>query len=179
MKRPTFVLILFLISLAFVNCSEDLTKPEKMEKLLTKFSDYLIEKNMFADCKDGYKYLMEAIQLAASETQLPDEFSEHITRASQIFKKTSLLNPEGAGLLHVAYAIANGGEEFKIPAEINNGKNEEDYSRKSVQSAINNFKENHPEITVKRLMELAIMIITPIEKNPDSDKLSTDDVGLE
>jgi len=149
-----------------MSCSEDLTKPEKMEKLLTKFSDYLIEKNMFADCKDGYKYLLEAIQLAASETQLPDEFAEHITQAGQIFKKTSLLNPEGVGLLHKAYAIVSGGEKFKIPTEINNGKNEEDYSRESVQSAIKDFKENHPEITVKRLLELAIMIVTPIQKNP-------------
>ena len=171
MKRPSFVLILCLISLAVVNCSENLTKAEKMEKLLTKFSNYLIEKNMFADCKDGYKYLMEAIHLAASETELPDEFTEHITRAGQIFKKTNLLNPEGAELLHAAYAIANGGEEFKIPAEINNGTNEEDYSRKSVRSAINNFKENHPEITVKLLMELAIMIVTPIEENPVSVKI--------
>ena len=171
MKRPTLILILILFLITVLSCSQDLTKTEKMEKLLKKFSDYLIEKNVFADCKDGYKYLLEAIQLAAVDAQLPDEFANHITQASQIFKKTSIFNPEGVGLLHKAYAVAHDGEGFKVPAGIVYGKDAEDYSRKSVQAAIKAFKENQPERTIKLLVELAIMIVTPIQENPASVKI--------
>ena len=164
MKKLTFVLIFFLFLITALSCSEDLTKPERIEKLLNKFSDYLIEKNVFADCKDGYKYLLEAIQMAAVDAQFPNEFINQITQTGQIFKKTSIFNPEGVSLLHKAYALVHAGEEFKMPASITNAKVAEDYSRKSVQAAIKAFKENQPEKTVKLLMELALIIITPIEK---------------
>jgi hypothetical protein len=164
MKNLSFALILFLISMLTLCCTEDLTKAEKMEMLLKKFSDYLIEKNVFADCKDGYKYLLEAILLAAADTQLSGEFRALVTEASQIFKKTSIFNPEGVTLLHKAYALKHGGEGFKMPPNIVNGEDAEDYSRKSVQGAIKAYQEGKPEKTVKLLIEMALLVVTPIEK---------------
>ena len=164
MKKLTIVLIVFIFLITVLSCSEDLTKPEKMEALLKKFSDYLIDKNVFADCKDGYKYLLEAILLAAADSQFPNEFTDHVMRASQIFKKTNIFNAEGITLLHKAYTLVHEGDEFKVPAGVASGKDAEDYSRKNVQKAINAFKENQPERTVQHLIELAILIVTPIQK---------------
>lgn len=164
MKNLSFALILLLFATMALDCSENLSKTEKIEMLLNKFSDYLIEKNVFADCKDGYKYLLEAVLLAAADTQLPEEFMAHVTEASQIFKKTSIFNPEGVTLLHKAYALIQDGEGFKIPSNIVKGEDAEDYSRKSVQEAIKAYQEGKPEKTVRLLIEMALLVVTPIEK---------------
>jgi hypothetical protein len=164
MKKLIFIFILFLFSLMALSCSQEISQQDKIESLLNKFSDYLIEKSVFADCKDGYKYLLEAVLLAAAETNLPGEFMAHVTQASQIFKKTRIFNPEGVTLLHQAYVLVNDGNELKVPASIVSRKDAEDYSRKSVREAIQAFEENNPETTVKLLMELALLVVTPIEK---------------
>lgn len=119
----------------------------------------------------GYKYLLEAIQLASLDAQIPDEFTIHIARARQIFKKSSIFNPEGVSLLHKAYAVVHDGEGFEVPADIVTGKDAEDYSRKNVTDAIIALRDNQPEKAAKLLIELAILIVTPIQKNPASAKI--------
>lgn len=173
MKKLNLILISVMFSVIVLSCSGDLSKTEKMEQLLNRFSGHLIEKNVFADCKDGYKYLLEAIQLAARDARLPDEFTVHIARARQIFKKNSLFNPEGVELLHKAYSVAHDGDVFKVPAGIFTGKDAKEYSRKSVTDSMTAFRDNQPEKAVRLLIELAIMIVTPVQNNPSRAETSS------
>jgi hypothetical protein len=117
-----------------------------------------------AGSKKGFIYLIDAIEMAAPHTGFGEEFSGKIKEANTLFKSTSIFNKEGVDLLHEGYISINSGKDFEMPEEILSIEDARNYTRKQVVSAKNHLKESNFDESVKLLMEVAVMIVTPMEK---------------
>jgi hypothetical protein len=161
--------ISILVSLCIVSLSLGLTSaPVDIEKIQTKIdaamSHFFGPATPDADAKKGFIYLIDAIELAAPHTEFGEEFAEKIKEANTLFKSTSIFNEDGVAYLHGGYMAINSGKDFEIPKEIGSIEDARDYARKQVVSAKNYLKEKNFDKSVRLLMEVAVMVVTPMEK---------------
>jgi len=160
-KNILLVLILLLLMLSG-SCKEKQTQYERLEKFVRKFSAYMVEKTIFADCKDGFPYLLKAIKIAASEHDYYPELKDTISQIETHIKKSSILNPVVAKLLHKAYSFIQAEKKLEPPLEIIGGDSIEEYCRNKIEEALSFYRSGSSHKTVLILLEIAILTVTPI-----------------
>ena len=139
---------------------------EKIDAKIKLAGDLLLAKQPSDKaCKDGFLSLLEAITLAAPKAALPAAFGEKMTKAKSSFEKTSIFNPEGFALLNECFALANSGQKFTMPAEIKNSDAAVEYGLRQLQAARAQNQQGKADECVKILIELAVMIVTPMTAN--------------
>lgn len=114
--------------------------------------------------KEGFKLLLDAIEMTAPYTEFSAEFKNKISTANKIFKETSIFNPKGVALITEAYRIINSGKDFKMPDNIKEIEDALAYARKQVKTARNDLKEGNYNNSAKLLLETAVMVVTPVHK---------------
>jgi hypothetical protein len=102
--------------------------------------------------------------MAAPYTGFCEEFISKIEKANTLFKSTSIFNEDGVAFLHEGYTAINSGKNFAMPNEISSVEDMRDYARTQVISAKNYLKAKDFDKSVKLLMEVAVMVVTPMIK---------------
>lgn len=116
------------------------------------------------DAKEGFKLLVAAIEMASSEAQFPEEFREKISEARGLFESNSIFDQEGVALLKESYLLVNDGVEFQIPEGISKIEQAVDYACQLIDASRKNLKTGEVGKCARGLLEVALMVVTPMEK---------------
>jgi hypothetical protein len=165
MRRKIYIFVLlFVVSLSFgwTAVNGDVEKIDA--KIDAAMSHFFGPATPEADSKKGFIYLIDAIEMAAPLTGYGEEFTGKIKEANALFKSTSIFNENGVALLHGGFISINSGQDFEMPEEISSIEDARNYARKQVVSAKNYLKENNFDKSVKLIMEVAVMVVTPMVK---------------
>ena len=155
-------LFLAMLSMSWTGVTVDVKKIDA--KIDAAMSHFFGPATPGADSIIGFIYLIDAIEMAAPQTGFGENFVGKIKEANNLFKSTSIFNEDGVALLHGGFRIVNSGKDFEMPKEISSIEDARDYARKQVISAKKHLKDKEFDESVKLLMEVAVMIVTPIEK---------------
>lgn len=156
--------VLLLMSWARVSVDIEKSKEKIDKKIDAVMSHFFGPATPGADTKKGFIYLIDAIEMAAPHTGFGEEFTGKIKEANTLFKSTSIFNEDGVALLHGGFISINSGKRFEMPEEISSIEDARNYARKQVVSAKKYLNESEFNESVKLLMEVAVMIVTPMTR---------------
>lgn len=111
----------------------------------------------------AFKRLVEVVDAAAPESGFPAEFGVKIAKARKLFESTSIVNPEGIKLLNDAYADIHAGQPYQFPEELTDLKSIMARIEKLSNSAQKNLEAGQTGAAVKSVLEILILIVTPVE----------------
>lgn len=162
--RSNFFIFALSVIAAFPLCwSLEAADRAKIDQYIDlAMSHFLGPATLGASSQKGFIYLIDAIEMAGSHFGFGDEFRDKIKKANALFKNTSVFNEEGVALLHAAYSRMNSGKKFEIPANISSIEDAREFCRKQLVSAKKSLKENNGQDSGKLLLEVALMIVTPM-----------------
>jgi hypothetical protein len=164
MRKTVFILTIILIFVLISNFVKAADKAEIDEKI-KKVASYLDKpEGPGSDGKIMFTLLLEAILEATPETGFPPLFAESMEKAKDISDSTSLFNPDGAVYLHKAYRLVNSGNDFQMPSSISEIQDAVNYAKMGLAEARKNLKIGKTGLCVKKLLEIAVMIVTPMHK---------------
>ena len=72
------------------------------------------------------------------------------------------MRSDGAVYLHKAYRLINDGKDFLMPSSISEIQDAVNYAKMELASARKDLKVGKTDSCVKRLLEIAVMIVTPM-----------------
>jgi hypothetical protein len=160
----SILILLFLVAFAF-SCTGSVVEfsevDAKIESAVDCFSG---PPGPPKDGKKGFFLLMEAIELASSETDFSRDFKHKILTAKNLSGETSIFNPEGVTLLNEAYSSINSGERFQMPEDIASIEQARELVLQKVEDARKELKQGNIEDSVRSLLEVAIMVVTPMRR---------------
>jgi hypothetical protein len=165
MRNKIFIFVLLfvvMLSMSWTGVTVDIEKIDA--KIDAAMSHFFGPATPGADSKKGFIYLIDAIEMAAPLTGFGEDFTGKIKEANALFKSTSIFNEDGVALLHGGFISINSGKDFEMPKEISSIEDARDYARKQVVSAKKYLKDSDFDESVKLLMEVAVMIVTPMTK---------------
>jgi len=163
MKRKASALtVLFLVLTAF-GLAGTPTGPDALAEKIQKASALLLDSEKSEDKSQGFLLLVESIDLAATGGGFPAGFQDEVRGALELFRQGSILDQEGGNKLRKAYALLNAGKSFQMPAEISSLDQAVEYGRTQINSALDQVKAGKNADAVKPLLEVILMVITPME----------------
>ena len=164
MKMRFFIIILLaIVLLAFGGIKK--AEVEKIEAKIKEAENCIFGPTGRGDNpEEGFKLLLDAIEMTAPHTAFPAEFKNKIAKVKRISKETSILNPEGFALLGEAYRSINSGKNFEMPENISKIEDAVSYARNQIKTARKDLKEGNYNNSVKSLLETCLMIVTPVHK---------------
>jgi len=165
MRNKIFIFVLLFVVMLSMSWTGVTVDVEKIDaKINAAISHFFGPATPGADSKKGFIYLIDAIEMAAPHTGFGEEFIGKIREANALFKSTSIFNEDGVALLHGGFININSGKDFEMPKEISSIEDARSYARKQVVSAKKYLKEGDFDESVKLLTEVAVMIVTPMNK---------------
>ena len=72
------------------------------------------------------------------------------------------MRSDGPVYLHKAYRLINDGKDFQMPSSISEIQDAVNYAKMELASARKDLKVGKTDSCVKRLLEIAVMIVTPM-----------------
>ncbi len=164
MKKRFFTIILLaIVLLAFGGMKK--VEVDKIEAKIKEAEKCFFSTTGQADNpKEGFKLLLDAIEMTAPYTEFSAEFKNKISTANKIFKETSIFNPKGVALIIEAYRTINSGKDFEMPSSILKIEDAVAYARKQVKTARKDLKEGNYNNSAKLLLETAVMVVTPVHR---------------
>lgn len=163
MRTRQFVFLFILFILVLANCSRAVSNTEKIDARIKRAIDSWVDPKSFDSCITGFKLLVDAIIIAASETGFPAEFKENISKAKKLFNSSSVLNPEGLALLNDSYRMINSGKDFQMPGDLSNPDDTLKYASQRAEMAREYLKQGQTRECVKILLEIVIIYVTPVK----------------
>lgn len=116
--------------------------------------------------------LHELLDIAASinpDFQYKDEIKYRIDIAKELLKEDSIFNEKARQYLSFAYRMMTDGKKYEKPAELDEfvtpaeaQEKARKYAQKLVDEALVHLEEGNKEETARLLLELVLMIVTPI-----------------
>jgi hypothetical protein len=162
------VLGMFLAFLAGAQTAPEDTKAKIIEATQTFFGppDPSITQEKIVDA------LHELLDIAASinpDSEYKDEIKYRIDVAKDLLKTNSLFDPKARQYLSFAYRMMTNGKKYEKPEDLDEfvtpAEAEEKarkYAKKLVDEAIGHLEDGNTEETARLLLELVLMIVTPI-----------------
>jgi len=164
MRKTVIILTVISIFVLISNFVEATDKAE-VDAKIKKVASYLDKpEGPGADGKIMFTLLLEAILQAAPETGFPPEFTENMEKAKNISDSKSLIHPDGVVYLHKAYRLVNSGNDFQMPSSISEIQDVVNYVKMELATARKNLKVGKTDSCVKKLLEIAVMIVTPLHQ---------------
>jgi hypothetical protein len=136
---------------------------DSLTEKIQKASSLLLDSEKSEDKSQGFLLLVEAVDLAAAGGSFPAGFQEEIRGALEILHKGSILDQQGGDKLKKAYALINSGKSFEMPAKISSIDQAVEYGRSQIGAALTQVKAGKNADAVKPLLEVLLMVITPME----------------
>jgi hypothetical protein len=165
MRHKIFIFLLlfiFLLPMSWAGVTADIAKIDA--KIDEAMSHFFGPATPGADSKKGFICLIDALEMATPHTGFGEDFLDKIKEANTLFKSTSIFNEDGIAFLQGGYKAINSGKDFEMPKEISSIEDARDYARKQVVTAKKYLKESDFDESVKLLLEVAVLIVTPMEK---------------
>lgn len=135
---------------------------DSLAEKIQKASSLLLDSEKSEDKNQGFLLLVESIDLAAAGGSFPAGFQGEIRGALEIFRQGSILDQQGGEKLKKAYALINSGKSFQMPAEISSIDQAVEYGRSQIRAALSQVKAGKNADAVKPLLEVLLMVITPM-----------------
>lgn len=134
-----------------------------LEEKIQKASSLLLDSEKSGDKDQGFLLLVESTDLAAAGGSFPAGFRDEIRGALEILRRGSILDEQGGNKLRKAYALLNSGKPFQMPTEISSIAQAVEYGRTQLRSVLAQVKAGKNADAVKPLLEVILMVITPME----------------
>ena len=166
MRKRMFI-FMSVVFLLFGSCQEKAATDEgDIDAKIQSAKDFLLSREgPGKDAKKGFRLLMEAIEMASSETEFPASLGKKISEARRLFESNSIFDQKGIALLRESYLMANDGIEFQIPEDISSIQQAVEFARQLISSSRRLLKQGKNDECVKDLLEVALMVVTPMEKS--------------
>ena len=162
MKKSFSVLILIFTFVLAAGLAGAMDKPD-LDAKIKKIASYLDRPGgPGEDGKLMVTLLLEAILEAAPETGFPPEFAQNMGKAKEISDSTSVLDPDGIAYLHKAYRLVNSGGDFEFPSGIKEIQDAVDRIKIELAAAREKLKSGQTDACVKTLLEVVLMVVTPV-----------------
>lgn len=163
MKRQVVsLMVVFSVALLF-GLSRAWTEAPTLEEKIRQATALLLDSSLSEEKTKGFLLLVESIELAAAGTELPAEFNNKVSSAQKILASRSILDEKAGQGLRDAYALINSGEKFQFPAQVRNMPQAVQYCRDKIGTALDELKSGNKEGTVKSLLEVVLVVITPMQ----------------
>jgi len=163
MKRQILVLTVLSLLPMVSGQAGALTKVESLAEKIQKATALLLDSEKSEDKDKGFLLFVESIDLAATGGSFPAGFQNEIRGALEILRRGSILDRQGGEKLRKAYMLLNSGQPFQMPGEISSIAQAVEYGRTQIRSALTQVKAGKNTEAVKPLLELILMVITPME----------------
>jgi len=163
MKRKVTALAVFLLVATTLGLAATTTRPDDLAEKIQKASALLLDSEKSEDKNQGMRLLVESVDLAAAGGSLPAGFQDEVRGALEIFRQGSIFDQRASDKLRKAYALLNAGKPFQMPTEISSIDQAVEYGRAQIQSALTQVKAGKNADAVKPLLEVVLMVITPME----------------
>ncbi len=130
---------------------------------LQKAERFLLGKKApLEDCKQGFYFIMESVKALLPQTDYSTECKEKFTAAHKVLKLKGIFSQQGMKLLRESYRLLNWGKAFEMP-EISSISEAKKIGKKKMFLAAENLKQEKDDKTVKLLLEILLMTMTPIK----------------
>jgi hypothetical protein len=87
-----------------------------------------------------------------------------MNKAKEISDSTSVLDAEVIVHLHKAYRLINSGNDFEFPSSIKEIQDAVDHIKGELATAREKLKSGQTDACVKTLLEVVLMIVTPVSR---------------
>lgn len=154
----------------FMFCQmEDFANTQDIENKIYEAKDTIFNQaSSKEEINPALYQLLDVVIVIMPKSEYSDEFIRKIEVAKNEFDE-HFFNEKGRQYLSLAYRIVNSGKKYQFPEELNTFKTDAEFMAKAKKiveglfdSAINNYKSGKNEQAVKALLEVVIMIVTPI-----------------
>ncbi len=164
MRKTACFLSVLSILILIVNAIEAMDK-SKVDAKIKGVSSYLERPGGPGSCaKIMFTSLIESILQVGSGTEFPPEFIKSIEKAKQISDSTSVFDPDGVACLKRAYRLINSDHDFQMAGNISGIQDVVNYAKTLLDAARTNLKADNLKECVKSLLDVTMMILTPIQR---------------
>ena len=164
MRKTAFILAVLSIFI-LISVLSGATDLSKVDSKIKKVASYLdTPGGPGSNGKIMFTLLLESILDIAPDTTYPPEFTANMEKAKEIADTTSVFNPDGIDYLNKAYRLINDGKDHQMPDSISEIQDAVDYAKMELASARKDLKAGKTDSCVNRLLDIAVMIVTPMHK---------------
>ncbi len=163
------VIIVMLIS----SFSAALVEPKDTKAKILEACEVFFNPNASPTQDNIVHSLSQLLDIAASITsayEYKDKIKYRIDVAKKLFKDDSLFNEKAHQYLSFAYRMMTNGQKYQKPEELDVFVTPDEaqekamkYAKNLVKKALSELEDGNPGETAKLLLELVLMIVTPIE----------------
>ena len=171
MAKKAFILPVIIIML-LSTLSEALIGLKDTKTKIIEASEVLFNPNASPTKDKILDSLFQLLDVAASITtasEYKDEIKYRIDVAKELLKDDSLFNEKARQYLSFAYRMMTNGQKYKKPEELDvfvtpaeAQEKAVNYAKKLLEKALSELENGNPGETAKILLELVLMIVTPI-----------------
>ena len=162
----TAALLFILPSEAMFGSQDPKARIKEASSVFLNAADQSITKAKILDA------LLELLDITVSlthESQYGAEIKYRIDVAKDIFQKNSIFDDKARQYLSFAYRMMTNGKKFEKPKELEEfvtpaeaQEKAQKYAKKLVDQALTGLEEGNKGVTAKLLLELVLMIVTPV-----------------
>jgi hypothetical protein len=116
-----------------------------------------------ADCEAAFLGLVGTVERAAPESGFPASFGKAVSEARELFESTSILNANGIRLLNDAYLAANDGRRFSFPKGLTGIESIRAHAGRLCEASLQDLDAGRTGAAVKSVLEILLMIVTPVQ----------------
>lgn len=113
--------------------------------------------------------LLDVVITLTSDSQYKEEIARHVEIAKDLIKNTSLFNDKARQYLSFAYRMVTDGQKYQKPEELDEfvtpAEAQEkalEYAKKLIAKSLSELESGHKQKAAKPLLELVLMVITPV-----------------
>jgi len=136
--------------------------PQALEDKIAKGVSLLMDDNTDDHIDKGMVLLVESVDAAATGKTFSESFLSKIRGALQIFREQGARQEMGIENLRAAYALLNDGKPFQMPAGLKDVAEIGELCRKKADIALVRIKAGTKAEAVKPLLELILLVVTPV-----------------
>jgi len=171
MAKKAFILPVIIIMLISTLSAALIEQKDTKTKIL-EACEVLFNPNASPTKEKILDSLFQLLDVAASITtasEYKDEIKYRIDVAKELFKDDSLFNEKARQYLSFAYRMMTNGQKYQSPEELDVFVTPDEaqekamkYAKKLVEKALSELEDGNPGETAKILLELVLMVVTPI-----------------
>ena len=169
MKKTSIAVILALLFI-FLSHADSLDAPGDIDEKIEHAAQVLLSDSVSrAEIVQALTQLMECAVTLSEESPYADEIKAQLEIAKNEISQKSLFSDKGRQKLAFAYRMLTNRKKYQTPRELNDFitpdqamEKARNYAGKLVEQALDNYRAGNHQESAKKLVELVLMIVTPI-----------------
>ena len=161
---------IFFTVVIFTSVLWGLVDTEDIESQITKASDKLFAPATSKEqMVDSLIELLDITLSLTASSKYRDEIKHHLDVAKDLFKNSSIVNDKARQYVSLSYRMVTEGMKYQKPAELDEFITPSEaqekalkYAKKLIDDARTNARRGDEGSTAKLILELVLLVITPI-----------------